>query len=229
MPRLKTARRTAEALAKAAARRLEAGGYKFPAIFPYNRFEHERSPWWLSFKGSPAFSAAKLYFRHRDRGFECGMVLEKGYEGEAANKKQHRLDDSWDWHRYTPLMKQASFQSILEHLGPVDGRVHISAHPPVGRASERLTFSTSPWDQLDHKIESKGTQPLATVVENTGLPDLITRLQGNPSRAWWWYDLYIGAPVEIVAADESRFEFDDEIVDEVLLPLAEWLWPTPCR
>jgi hypothetical protein len=68
-------------------------------------------------------------------------------------------------------------------LSNVDERVHISAHPSVGHAGERLTFSTAPWEQLGHKVDSKGTQPLATVVGATGFPDLIARLQDNPNRA----------------------------------------------
>ena len=149
--------------------------------------------------------------------------------GTLCPPKQHRLDDSWDWERYTPLMRGVGFLNLLEQLGPLDGRVHIAAHPSVGHAGERLTFSPAPWEQLEHKVESKGTQPLATVVGASGFPDLIRRLESNPNKAWWWYDLYIGAPVEIVDADHSRFELDDSIVDELLLPLAEWLWPTPDR
>lgn len=227
---LRTSHTSEEALAKACHRRLKAAGLDFPAVFPFNRYDHHHTTWWLSFKGSPAYAAAKLYFHRRSAdptAIECGVVLEKGYEGEATRKAHLRLADHWDWERFSPLMREASFSHLLQSLSPLGLSVRISAHPGgAGRPSgECLRFELNPWTQVEHDVDTPASRPLKAVVGATSMRDFVDRLQSNPGRAFWWYDLYIGARVRIDLREDDWPEWDDDLVDRLILPMARWFWP----
>ena len=62
---LRTNHQNVAALARALAAELKLRGVEFPCVFPYNRYDHEHTAWWLSFKASPAFSELKVFVSER--------------------------------------------------------------------------------------------------------------------------------------------------------------------
>lgn len=226
LPPLSVAHTTPESLAKSCARSLADRGWRFPAVFPYNRFAHAESTWWLSFKGSPAFSAAKLSVFRRDGALRAGVVLEKGYEvPEASRKASERMDADWDWHRYAPLAAAGQLDATLRALGKIGGQAVVHAHPGAPGGGARLVFDLAPWTLVDVQLPF-GPQPLHGARGATSFADLVTRLEQAPGRQWWWYDLHLDVPLAIADADTDG-ALDETLVERVLLPLARWFWPSP--
>lgn len=226
---LHTAHTTEADLARSLAHELEERGVHFSAVFPYNRFDHEHSTWWLSTQGSPAFAVTKVCVtRDHERQLEVGLVVEKGYEVPDPKlvPATQRLGPTWHWHTLTPKMRERDFANVLESLAHLGLRVRIHASPMgTRRASDMLLFWPKPWSRKAYLSDSPASKPLATVANATSMPALIDGLQANPQRAFCWYDLYLTAPLGHARASDDPVTLDERLVDALLLPLLRWALP----
>lgn len=226
---LRTAHTTEADLARALARELRERGAAFPAVFPYNRFDHERSTWWLATKGSPAFASAKVSVTRDHEGqLEVGLVVEKGYETPDSKlvPAAQRMGPDWDWHALTPEMREQGFAQVLAALAPHGLRVRVHASPMgARRASDMLVYWPKPWSRQAYLSDSPASKPLATVADAASMAALIDALESNPQRAFCWYDLYISAPLGRARASDDPVVLDERLIDELLLPLVRWAFP----
>lgn len=231
---LRTSHATEADLARALAQELRQRGVTFPAVFPYNRYDHENTSWWLSMKGSPAFAAAKICVRrNKEQRLEVGLVVEKGFEvpDPTLVKAPHRLTSDWDWQTVTTKMRGRAFAEILANLVPLGLRVWLDAHPlsvpgqkDRGR-SDHLVFWPLPWSRQLYASDSPASRPLLSVADANSMPALLDAMDANPQRVFCWYDLYVTAPLEPAVNDDDPIRLVERVVDELLLPLIRWTWP----
>ncbi len=217
----RTAHATERALALAAADRLADHGFKFTAKFPYNRYDAGNTAWWLSFKGPPAFDAAKVFVQRIGDSLYTGLVVEKGVK--LAEQSSHNLTSDWDWNTVVPPMREAAFRDLLASQEKHKPRIRIHGH--LGELKHYLAFQPEPWKRTLDTTDDNPKRLLASLAETTSLPAFIDGLANVPDGDFIWFDLYVCVRLHPARAGDDPVVLDERLVDGFLAPLCAWTWP----
>lgn len=211
-------------LAIAIADRLADHGFKFTAKFPYNRYDAEHSPWWLSFKGSPAFDVAKVFVERFGESLYTGLMVEKGiiHSDNAA----YVIHPDWEWHTVIAKMRDARFQKLLDSQIQHKLRIRIRGGLGTGpgRLEHTLVFRPAPWKRTLDVPSTPSNPLLASVAESGSLTAFLDGLSTVPNADFIWYDLFICVRLDPATSGEDPVVLDEQLVDNFLKPLCEWCW-----
>lgn len=227
----RTAHTSEQALATAVAARMADQGIRFPAVFPYNRYESAHSVWWLSFHGLPAHAFVKLFVGRTelDGPLRVGLVVERGYAAGDIVKASQRFSDEWDWHVITHRMREPAFLRLLS--ANKEHKVRVRAHASQGTGpkgpSHYLSFQPEPWRRTQEGPDGSMTRLLGSVSGASSLPALLDGIEAIPKEQlrFTWVDLYTCVALQPARPGDDRVRLDEKLVDEFLLPLAWWAWP----
>jgi hypothetical protein len=224
----RTAHMAERPLALAVAERLATHGFRFPAVFPYNRFDAEHTIWWMSFKASPAHAAAKVFVGRLEKGgaLRAGLVVEKGFEHELVAASQ-RFDQGWDWHAVTARMREKAYLDLLAAQAAHKPRLRVHAfqgQPPQVHA-HYLSFQVSPWKRTLDGPEGTTNRVMGAVADAAGPGALLDGLMTLSGHAFTWYDLYTCVQLHPARAGDDPVRLDERLVDDFLAPLCRLVWP----
>jgi hypothetical protein len=89
--------------------------HKRYTLRPFNRFDSERSMWWvIPSTAYPAYKFGKyIIYENKDGTFFVGVHIEKGLEKSFDNKKALMMDHTWAWHEFIEAVKSGEIEDIL--------------------------------------------------------------------------------------------------------------------
>jgi len=187
---------------------------------PFNRFDTERSMWWIVPPTDyPAYRFGKFFIGEDNGKLEVGLHVEKGLIQSADQKRELMLDDSWVWHDFVEDMANSKVGNRLEAIQQTVGddigievRVEIPDLIDAGdeRGKRSIGFRRGQWsDELSQ-------EPTDLKI----LPDWVTSIEGI---GWYWVDIFLTFTLakhsEAQAGDWSAYD----IVRHLLEPLEGWV------
>jgi hypothetical protein len=85
---------------------------------PFNRFDTERSLWWIvPSTHYPAFKFGKFFVDEDENGdFQVGLHIEKGLAHSIEKNPEIMMDDTWTWHRFIEDVASGQVEEQLREV-----------------------------------------------------------------------------------------------------------------
>jgi len=205
----------AKELAERLQETLKSSNKKY-TIRPFNRFNVEKSLWWLvPSKVFPAYRFGKyMVDENKDGTFSVGVHIEKGVGKAIDYKKDLMLDDTWVWHEFIKTIEQGEVENILRHINQsYKKNIQINVRVDIPKADEQLNLILQ-----DGHWKNQSTQ------ESVQLMTIPNWIENFPQIEWFWVDFYITFSFRKVNGESEQEEISDyEIVRDLLEPFEQWI------
>ena len=182
---------------------------------PFNRFDMERSMWWIiPSKEFPAYKYGKYMVEENSDGtFSVGLHIEKGFEKALEYKEKLMLDSDWVWHDFLGAVEDGEISRLLQSISERVGRsVEINVLVDVPKIERRRKVSLIDQGYVDNESGD------SVVLES--LPHWIREIEGIE---WYWVDFYIHLCIPKISNQSKDKWTDYDIVGKLLAPLEKWI------
>jgi hypothetical protein len=190
--------------------------YKKYTLRPWNRFEVEKTMYWII--PSTEYRAYKYgkYIVFQDNKEDCyavGLHIEKGCEKSIDGNVDLLISSDWAWHMFIESLSKGEVEGTLLKIGEdVNEKVNVEVSVEVSEINLNRMLRLSDECFIDAETKEK--------VELCSLKTWIENIKGIE---WYWVDLYV-----IYKFNRNIFEKDKEfgdyyIVNRLLEPLEKWV------
>ncbi|WP_066372464.1 hypothetical protein [Neobacillus fumarioli] len=190
--------------------------HKRYTLRPFNRYDHEKSMWWLIPSTEyPAYRYGKYFVcENGDGTYSVGLHVEKGLEKAVEHKRELMMDDTWTWHCFVKALKNGDIENILRDINrKVDGKVGIEIRVEIPDLKE-----TWEYELQGERFIKKGIEKEVDIKKIPG------NIINTPKIEWYWVDFYITFTFQKCNQDNNGHELSDyEIVKNLLESLETWV------
>jgi hypothetical protein len=190
--------------------------HKRYTLRPFNRFDSERSMWWvIPSTVYPAYKFGKyIIYENKDGTFSVGVHIEKGLEKSLDDKKVLMMDHTWVWHEFIEAVKSGQIEDILLTIHKkMKDTVQISVLVDIPASNKQLNYQLQDGQFINQYTQEAGDIKL--------VPDWINNFL---QIEWFWVDFYIVFTFRKLNGQSTEEELTEyEIERDLLKPLECWI------
>lgn len=190
--------------------------HKHYVLRPFNRFDVEKSMWWIVPSTIfPAYQFGKYFVDENNDGtFSVGIHIEKGVQQPFGNKKELMLSDDWVWHEFIKGVRQGVVDNILYKIyQSFKENIQINVIVDIPEAKEQMNLVLQDGHWKNQKTQ-ESVQPMT----------ISNWVENFPQIEWFWVDFYIMFSFKKVSGESVQDEVSDyEIVRDLLEPFEQWI------